>query len=235
MFSFHFKEVKTVKVVVSSTGQDLNSQIDPRFGRCQYFVFVDTDSMKFEAVANPNISAAGGAGIQSAQMVADQGAEVVLTGNCGPNAFQTLSAAGVQVVVGVSGTVRDAVEAFKSGRSQATTAPNVADHFGVGGVQQPGMGRSSGMGMGRGGGMGMGRGMGRGGGMGRGRMGGFGSTGQANVNPNPNPNPNPNVQPQQPQSNPSEVQALREQIDSLQKQVQKLTERLENAEKSKES
>lgn len=230
-----------MRIVVTSTGQDLDSQIDPRFGRCQNFVFVDTDSMEFEAVANPNISAAGGAGIQSAQMVADRGAEVVLTGNCGPNAFQTLSAAGVQVIVGVSGTVRDAVEAYKSGQLQTVGGPNVADHSGVGGMQQPGMGT----GMGRGGGMGMGRG----GGMGRGRMGGFGTGGQGTMTPGPTAQPQaPGSGPQQPappgtpqqpapppQSNPSAIQSLKDQIEELQKQVQQLTERLTQAEESKKS
>lgn len=200
-------------VAVSSSGQDLNSQIDPRFGRCTNFIFVNSDTMSFEAIANPNISAAGGAGIQSAQMVADRGAEVVLTGNCGPNAYQTLSAAGVQLIIGVSGTVGDAVERFKSGQLQATTAPNVADHFGVGGTQQPGMG------MGRG--MGRGMGMGRGGGMGRGRMGGgFGAGGMGPMAPGPPQPPPP------PQSNSSEIQALKKQIEDLQKQVQQLADRL---------
>jgi predicted Fe-Mo cluster-binding NifX family protein len=165
-----------VKVAVSSTGAGLDAQIDPRFGRCQYFIVVDSDSMQFETVENPNVMAAGGAGIQAAQLVADKGAQVVLTGNCGPNAFQTLQAAGIAVCVGVAGTVGQAVERYKKGEFQPVSAPNVADKFGVGGGGGVGggMGGGRGRGMGRGGGGSMGRGMGYGMGMGGGRGGGMG-------------------------------------------------------------
>ncbi len=133
-----------MKIAVTSTGPTLDAQIDPRFGRCRYFVFVETDDMSFEAVENPNLTLGGGAGIQSGQFVASQGAKTILTGNCGPNAFQTLSASGMEVIVGVSGTVREAVEAYKRGRFSASGTANVQSHFGMG----AGMGR--GMGMGRG-------------------------------------------------------------------------------------
>ena len=103
-----------MKIVVTSTGPGLDAQIDPRFGRCQYFVFVETDDLSFEVVENPNIALGGGAGIQSAQVSAEKGGAVVLTGNCGPNAYQTLAAAGVQVIVRVSGSVREVVEQFKA-------------------------------------------------------------------------------------------------------------------------
>ena len=79
-----------MKLCITSSGQNLDDTIDPRFGRCQYFIMVDSESMRFEAIQNPAISAGGGAGIQAAQLVANQGAEVVLTGNVGPNAFNTL-------------------------------------------------------------------------------------------------------------------------------------------------
>jgi predicted Fe-Mo cluster-binding NifX family protein len=179
-----------VRIAVSSSGPGLDAQIDPRFGRCQYFVIVDSDSMQFEAVENPNVMATGGAGIQAAQLVADKGAQVVLTGNCGPNAFQTLKAAGIAVCVNVSGAVGEAVERYKRGEFQPVAGPSVGDKFGMkgggsgggggamgggpgmggggGGVGGGGLGGGMGRGMGRGG-MGMGRGMGRGGGgMGRG-------------------------------------------------------------------
>ena len=94
-----------MKIAVSSSGKDLDSQVDPRFGRCTYFVIVETDNMSFEAFDNENIALGGGAGIQSAQFVASKGAEAVITGNCGPNAVQTLSASRVKVFVGQSGTV----------------------------------------------------------------------------------------------------------------------------------
>ena len=150
-----------MKIAVSSTGKDLDSQVDPRFGRSAYFVIVETDDMSFEAFDNENIALGGGAGIQSAQFVASKGAEAVITGNCGPNAVQTLSASRVKVFVGESGTVREAVERYIRGDLKPTSTPNVADHYGMGG--KAGMGRGISMGraggMGRGGGRGMGRGM----------------------------------------------------------------------------
>jgi len=148
-----------MKVAVSSTGNHLDSLIDPRFGRCAYFVFVETEDMSHEAWENPSMSQGGGAGIQSAQFVASKGAKVVITGNCGPNAVTTLSAAGIDLILGRLETVRQAVEDYKGGRLKPSTAPNVPDHYGMGGSQRGvGMG-GGGMGQGRGQGRGMGRGM----------------------------------------------------------------------------
>jgi len=81
-----------MKIALSATAPSLDAEVDPRFGRCRYFIIVDSQSMEFEAVDNSNAMAAGGAGISTAQMIASKGVEVVLTGNCGPNAYQTLSA-----------------------------------------------------------------------------------------------------------------------------------------------
>jgi len=163
-----------MKIAVSATGPTLDAEVDPRFGRCQYFIIADPDTMEFESLDNTNAMAAGGAGISTAQMIAGKGAEAVLTGNCGPNAFQVLSAAGIQVITGVSGKVKDAIQSYKSGGLQSSSQPNVADHFGMGG----GSGMGGGMGRGMGGGSGMGGGMGRGMGkfIGRGRMMGGGIT-----------------------------------------------------------
>jgi len=149
-----------MKIAVSATAPDLDAEVDPRFGRCQYFIIIDPQSMEFEAVDNSNAMAAGGAGISTAQMIASKGAEAVLTGNCGPNAYQTLSAAGLQVITGVAGRIRDAIEAYNTGRLQPSTQPNVGSHSGMG--MGSGMGTGRGMGRGRGMGMGSGRGMGPG-------------------------------------------------------------------------
>jgi len=154
-----------MKVAVTSTAASLDAQVDPRFGRCKYFMIVETDDMSFESLENPNVSLGGGAGIQAGQFVASNGAQVILTGNCGPNAYQTLSASGIQVIVGVSGTVREAVEAYKKGEFSSVSGANVQSHFGLGAGAAAGLGRGMGQGMGRGMGQGMGRGMGRGMGM----------------------------------------------------------------------
>jgi predicted Fe-Mo cluster-binding NifX family protein len=139
-----------MKIAVSATVPGLDAEVDPRFGRCQYFIIVDPQSMEFEAVDNSNAMASGGAGISTAQMIASKGVEMVLTGNCGPNAYQTLSAAGVQVITGVSGRIKDAVEAFKAGKFQSSTQPSVGNHYGMGMGMGRGMGRGMGMGVGPG-------------------------------------------------------------------------------------
>jgi len=157
-----------MKIAISSSGKDLNAAIDPRFGRCAYFMLVEAGDMSFEAFDNENITLGGGAGIQSAQFVAARGVEAVITGNCGPNAVRTLNAAGVKVIVGQSGTVRKVVEKYKKGLLVTTSEANVADHYGSSGAS-PYPGTSEGGGMGRGGGRGCGRGMRGGGGRGRGR------------------------------------------------------------------
>ena len=154
-----------MKVAVSSSGRDLNAQLDPRFGRCSYFLIIDTQDMSCEVFENENATLGGGAGIQSAQFVASKGAKAVLTGNCGPNAMQTCSAAGIQVYVGQSGSAKDIVDKYKNGELTATTEASAPPHAGMGG-----MGMERGKGMGRGRGMGGGGGRGSGSGMGgRGR------------------------------------------------------------------
>jgi predicted Fe-Mo cluster-binding NifX family protein len=122
-----------MKVAASATGASLDAAVDPRFGRCSFFVLVDTDDMTFEAIENGSRSLGGGAGIQSARLMAQKGVAAVLTGNCGPNAHEALTAAGIDVIVGCSGSVLQAVERFKSGRFRAASAPNVATHAGMGG------------------------------------------------------------------------------------------------------
>ena len=121
-----------MKIAVTSTGKTLVSQVDRRFGRAACFIIVDTETMSFETIANESVAAAGGAGISSAKVVIDAGAEAVLTGNCGPNAERTLSAAGVKLYTGATGTVAEAVELFKSSKLTQAEGPNVQSHFGTG-------------------------------------------------------------------------------------------------------
>lgn len=149
-----------MKIAISSSGNTLDDMVDPRFGRCAYFVIVETDDMSVEVFDNESISLGGGAGIQAAQFVANKGAEAVITGNCGPNAVQTLSASHIKIYVGQSGTVREVIERFKNGEIESTLTANVTSHHGMGGSA----------GMGRGLGRGMGRGM---------RLSGLGSSGQS--------------------------------------------------------
>ena len=130
-----------MKIVVTSTGNSLESVVDPRFGRCSIFIVVDTDTMNHNAVPNSGISAQHGAGIGAAQSVTSLGAKAVLTGHVGPNAHMALSAAGVEVYTGASGTVKNAVKMFKNGKFQKANNPTVGGHFGQGAEHGRGGGR----------------------------------------------------------------------------------------------
>lgn len=120
-----------MKIAISSTAPNLSAQVDPRFGRCRYFVIVDPDSMEFEGIENTNVSAGGGAGIATAQLISGKGVVAVLTGNCGPNAFSVLQAANIPVMTGVSGTVREAVASYKAGKYNAISQANASPHSGM--------------------------------------------------------------------------------------------------------
>lgn len=137
-----------MKVAVSSEGDQLDSLIDPRFGRCAYFLIVEIEDMSFDAFPNDSIALGGGAGIQSAQFVVSKGAKVVITGNCGPNALRTLSAAGIELFVGQTGSVREAIENYRRGDLRSTSEPNVSGHCGMGRGLGRGMGRARGRGRG---------------------------------------------------------------------------------------
>jgi predicted Fe-Mo cluster-binding NifX family protein len=120
-----------MKIGITSTGEDLNAQVDPRFGRCRYFLIVNTNSMSFKSISNESSMASGGAGIQAAQTVANAGVEAVVTGNMGPNAFQTLSAAGIMVFIGANGTVKESIEKYKKGELKKIESASVGSHFGM--------------------------------------------------------------------------------------------------------
>ena len=153
-----------MKVSVTAGASGLDAPMDPRFGRCPFFVIVDTDSMSEISIANSNVNATSGAGIQAAQEIARQGAAALITGNVGPNAMQTLSAANIDVYqYQGAGSVRDVVEKFKRGELQKIAGASVPAHAGMG---PGGQGVGRGGGAGRGGGQGMGRGGGRGAGRG---------------------------------------------------------------------
>ncbi len=166
-----------MKIVISSTGQGLDDAVDPRFGRCAWFALFDTATGGLEAVANPFLDAAGGAGTQAAQWILGQGAAVLVTGHCGPKAAAVLADAGIRVIEGATGSVREAVV------SVTAESPTVADGTGLGrGQGGPGFGGGRGAGFGGGAGASPGQGRGQGRGLGRGRRrgpgGGAGQTGQ---------------------------------------------------------
>lgn len=204
-----------MKIAVSSVGPTLDDSVDARFGRCAYFLVIDPETLEFEPIQNSNIALGHGAGIQSAQLLANKGVTVLLTGNCGPNAFQTLAAAGIQVITGVAGQVREAVRMYKSGAMASASGHNVQGHFGTG--MGGGMGAGGGIGQGIGMGGGRGRGMGMGGGRGRGVQ---------------------MASPTAPTGGPSsgatgkkeEIAALKEKAETLKKQIEEITGRVRNLE-----
>ena len=119
-----------MKIAVSASGPDLEAGVDPRFGRAPYYLLVDPETLEWEAVPNhPNLQAAQGAGVQAAALVARYKPAAVLTGHCGPKAFHTLTTAGIEVIVGVEGPVREAVQGYRAGKYQAAGGPNVAAHW----------------------------------------------------------------------------------------------------------
>jgi len=148
-----------MKIAISASADNMDATIDPRFGRCAYFIIVEAEGKEIkshEVVQNVGVQAMGGAGITSAQLIANKGVEAVITGNVGPNAFGVLSQTGIKIFTGVGGmSVKDAVDKYLKGELEETKAPT-GPGFG------PGRGMGSGRGMGPGRGAGFGRGSGRG-------------------------------------------------------------------------
>ena len=132
-----------MKIAISSMGKDLDSQIDPRFGRCQYFILVDPETLAFEAVGNEGLMASGGAGVQAAQLIAQRGATVLITGNIGPNAESALSASGIKIYLASGGTVKDVIQGYKTGSLRETSGATVPPHSGMGGGRGMGGRRGS--------------------------------------------------------------------------------------------
>lgn len=121
-----------MKIVITANGSDLDAPASPIFGRCPTFILADTETMQFEAIANPAVSSGGGAGIRAAQFVIEKGAEAVVSGNVGPNAFGVFQAAGVPVYQFGGGTVQDAVTAYKRGQLASAGGATVSAHTGMG-------------------------------------------------------------------------------------------------------
>ena len=120
-----------MKICVTSQGKDIDSTIDSRFGRCQYFLIIDSETMKVTVLQNESQMASGGAGIQAAQTVAKTDVKTVATGNIGPNAFKILQAADIKVITGVEGKIKDIIEKIVNDELKETHEPNVSNHFGM--------------------------------------------------------------------------------------------------------
>jgi predicted Fe-Mo cluster-binding NifX family protein len=148
-----------MRIAISATSTSLDAPMDERFGRCPCFVITDVDGTNHDMVENIHAERGSGAGIQAARLLIEKGVSVVLTGRCGPNASDTLAAAGVGIITGCSGTVRQAVERYAAGSGEFLASGESAS---AAGAATPGGGRGMGRGAGRGMGGGSGRGRGRG-------------------------------------------------------------------------
>lgn len=120
-----------MKITITARDNHLDADVDPRFGRCKYFLFIDTETLNVEAYTNNQQNAMGGAGIQAAQYVANKSVDAVITGSVGPNAFQTLNAAGLKIYTGAHGTVKEALDQFKNGDLSECTQATVGAHAGM--------------------------------------------------------------------------------------------------------
>lgn len=120
-----------MKICLTSVSENLDAEIDPRFGRCKYFIVADPKSMTFKSIPNIANTSGSGAGIQAAQTLANENVSILITGNVGPKAFQALSMGGIKIITGVSGKVREAIEKYNNGLLSATNQPTVGEHFGL--------------------------------------------------------------------------------------------------------
>ena len=120
-----------MKIVVTANDANLDAPVHPVFGRCPTYVFVDPETMQFEVIDNPAIDTLRGAGFHAAEFIVERGAQAVVTGNVGPNAFKVLQASGVLVYLSVGETVREAVKTYKAGRLQPVEEANVPTHSGT--------------------------------------------------------------------------------------------------------
>lgn len=119
-----------MKICISSTGNSIESTMDPKFGRAAYFIMVDSDTMENEVVENSAAASTGGAGITTGQMVVDNGVKAVITGNMGPNAMEVLKAANVEIYCGENVSIKENIEKFKKGTLKKinTAGPS---HYGM--------------------------------------------------------------------------------------------------------
>ena len=116
-----------MKIIITASSSSLDAVFDPRFGRCAYFLAMDTETMQWEAFPNPGIHSSGGAGTQAAQFVVEQKAAAVISGDFGPNASTALNAAGILMYLNkADGNIQDIVKRFLAGELQQVNTPTAS-------------------------------------------------------------------------------------------------------------
>lgn len=121
-----------MKICITAVSNNLESQLESRFGRSPWFIVIDPETMEYEAVPNSALKSMHGAGIQAARLVAEKGVNVVISGNIGPNAYSALSSEGITVIAGVSGIVKNVIERYNKGELRQLKSPTVKGHSGRG-------------------------------------------------------------------------------------------------------
>ncbi|AKB76893.1 hypothetical protein MSHOH_0410 [Methanosarcina horonobensis HB-1 = JCM 15518] len=120
-----------MKICISACGKDPDSEVDPQFGRCNYFVIIDPDAGSVTSIKNPGSEASSGAGIRAAEAVAGAGIDTLLTGSVGPNSFSVLFEAGIEIYSGIRNTVSFALREYQSGKLPILKSPNVSNYNGM--------------------------------------------------------------------------------------------------------
>ena len=120
-----------MRICVTAFERNLEAQLDPRFGRCKYFIIVNPETLEFEAIENIAANSLHGAGVQAAQIIINKEVEAIITGSIGPNAYQVLTVAGIRVITGATGTIKEVVERYRKGELQSATSPTVPTHYGI--------------------------------------------------------------------------------------------------------
>lgn len=119
-----------MKIAITAQDNKLTAEVDPRFGRCGYFIIIHEDQERVNIIPNTNMNLDNGAGVKSAELIANSDAEVLLTGNVGPSAMTVLKAGGIKVFCGVKGSVAEVAQRFWNGEYKNNEQPTVDSHFG---------------------------------------------------------------------------------------------------------
>ncbi|WP_410507952.1 NifB/NifX family molybdenum-iron cluster-binding protein [Methanosarcina hadiensis] len=117
-----------MKICISACGKDPESEVDPQFGRCNYFLIIDPNAGSVSSIKNPGLKAQNGAGIRAAETIVDKGVNTLLTGIVGPNSFSVLSEAGIEIYSGARGTVSFSLREYQSGKLPILKSPNASSH-----------------------------------------------------------------------------------------------------------
>jgi predicted Fe-Mo cluster-binding NifX family protein len=133
-----------MKICITASGEGLDSEVDPRFGRCSYFVIYNPETKSVESISNSNVAASGGAGIKAAETITNAGINVLLTGSVGPNAFTIFAEVGIDVQIGAKGTVREAIRQYEAGELESIDSPNNVPHSGMKKGSETGRGKGRG-------------------------------------------------------------------------------------------